>query len=200
MHITWKELRAVRLAVEHFLPELMGRRVLLREDNMAVVYILTNMVTRSPALMAELRRLCLLLDACDIELRPLYIRSAANLVADYASRLACSGDYALARARFDALQAQWGACTVDAFASPATAPCRDLECNTGWPTPPSFVSVHSSRHLNFAAGARFGSGKPFSAPHRNFAGSTLKGRCGWTDKAIGIARASGCELGWIGST
>ena len=85
MHITQKELRAVRLSVEHFLPELLGRRVLLREDNMAVVWILTNMVTRSPALMAELRRLHLLLDACDIELRPLYIRSAANVVADYAS-------------------------------------------------------------------------------------------------------------------
>eukprot|EP00873_Tetraselmis_striata_P008905 jgi/Tetstr1/429169/TSEL_019122.t1 len=32
-HITWKELKAVRLAVESFLPHLAGRRVLLHEDN-----------------------------------------------------------------------------------------------------------------------------------------------------------------------
>ena len=37
------------------------------------------------------------------------------------SRLACSGDYVLSRARFESLQLQWGACTVDGFASPATA-------------------------------------------------------------------------------
>lgn len=30
-------------------------------------------------------------------------------------------DYALTRTRFEALQAAWGECTVDAFASPATA-------------------------------------------------------------------------------
>ena len=121
LHITFKELRAVRLSVEHFLPELTGRRVLLHEDNQAVVWILTNLVTRSPELMQELRALWALLDAHDIELRAVYIRSAANLIADYASRLACKGDYIIARARFDALQSAWGECTVDGFASPATA-------------------------------------------------------------------------------
>eukprot|EP00873_Tetraselmis_striata_P018203 jgi/Tetstr1/438467/TSEL_027022.t1 len=34
-HITWKELKAVRLAMESFLPHLAGRNVLLREDNKA---------------------------------------------------------------------------------------------------------------------------------------------------------------------
>jgi len=119
-HITCKELVAVRLTVEHFLPQLTGRRVLLREDNMAVVWIITNMVSRSPQLMHELRKLWYVLDAHDIELRPLYIQSAQNLIADRASRLAASGDYALARGRFESLQAAWGRCTVDAFASPAT--------------------------------------------------------------------------------
>eukprot|EP00873_Tetraselmis_striata_P018381 jgi/Tetstr1/438645/TSEL_027196.t1 len=32
-HITWKELKAVRLAVESFLPHLAGRNVLMHEDN-----------------------------------------------------------------------------------------------------------------------------------------------------------------------
>ena len=120
-HITWKELVAVRKGVEFFLPQLAGRRVLLREDNMAVVWILTSMVSRSPQLMHELRKLWYVLDAHDIDLRALYIRSAANVIADRASRLAVSGDYALTRTRFEALQAAWGECTVDAFASPATA-------------------------------------------------------------------------------
>jgi hypothetical protein len=121
MHITLKELRAVRLSVEHFLPELTGRRVLLHEDNQAVVWILTNMVTRSAEMMSELRALWGVLDLHDIELRPVYIRSAANRIADFASRLAMRGDYVISRARFLALQEMWGDCTVDAFASPATA-------------------------------------------------------------------------------
>jgi hypothetical protein len=35
-HITWKELKAVRLAVLSFLPLLVGRNILLLEDNQAV--------------------------------------------------------------------------------------------------------------------------------------------------------------------
>jgi len=120
-HITCKELVAVRLGVQRFLPQLAGRRVLLREDNMAVVWILTSCVSRSPALMTELRKLWYVLDLHDIQLRPLYIRSAENTIADYASRLASTGDYVLTRARFEAVMAAWGWCTVDAFASPATA-------------------------------------------------------------------------------
>jgi len=121
LHITWKELRTVRHAVSHFLPQLTGHRVCLREDNMAVVWILTHFMSRSPALMAELRKLWYVLEYADIELRPLYIRSAENVIADYASRLAFSGDYLLARYIFDRVTEWWGACTVDAFASPATA-------------------------------------------------------------------------------
>ena len=94
----------MRKGVEFFLPQLAGRRVLLREDNMAVVWILTSMVSRSPQLMHELRKLWYVLDAHDIDLRALYIRSAANVIADRASRLAVSGDYALTRTRFEALQ------------------------------------------------------------------------------------------------
>jgi hypothetical protein len=121
LHITLKELVAVRLSVQHFLPVLTGHRVLLHEDNMAVVWILTNWVSRSPALMRELRALWLLLDANDIILHPQYIRSADNFIADAASRLAASGDYVLRRRYFDHIMRVWGWCTIDAFASPATA-------------------------------------------------------------------------------
>eukprot|EP00873_Tetraselmis_striata_P041951 jgi/Tetstr1/462215/TSEL_007278.t1 len=53
-HITWKELKAIRLAVESFLPHLAGRRVLLHEDNQGACNVLVVM----PEMMAELRKLC----------------------------------------------------------------------------------------------------------------------------------------------
>ena len=120
-HIGMRELRAVRLVIQHFLPHLRRRRVLLFEDNQSVVFILTNLVSKSPQLMAELRRLWWLLDTEDIELRVLYIRSAENIIADFASRLAAPRDYRVRRTVFERAQEMWGACTVDAFASAATA-------------------------------------------------------------------------------
>lgn len=121
LHITLKELVAVRLSVQHFLPVLTGHRILLHEDNQAIVWCLTNWVSRSPVLMRELRALWLLLDTNDIYLHPQYIRSADNAIADEASRLAASGDYALRRRHFEHIMRTWFWCTVDAFASPATA-------------------------------------------------------------------------------
>jgi hypothetical protein len=38
-HMTWKELKAVRLAVQTVLPHLVGIHILLYEDNQAVCYI-----------------------------------------------------------------------------------------------------------------------------------------------------------------
>jgi hypothetical protein len=47
-HITWKELKAVRLAVLSFPPLPRGRKVLLHEDNKAVVVVLFSRVTTKP--------------------------------------------------------------------------------------------------------------------------------------------------------
>jgi hypothetical protein len=121
LHITWRELRAVRLFVEWFSERLRGRRLLLWEDNQAVVAILTSLTSRSPELMRELRLLLEVLDWDDISLRALYIRSAENRVADYWSRVAAPRDYAISQQCFDEVQRWWGSCTVDAFASTATA-------------------------------------------------------------------------------
>ena len=121
LHITWRELRAVRLFVEWYVHRLRGRRLLLFEDNQAVVAILTTLTTRSPLLMRELRLLLEVLDFDDISLRAVYIRSAENRVADYYSRLARPRDYTVLRAHLDEVQRWWGQCTVDAFASAATA-------------------------------------------------------------------------------
>ena len=65
-HITWKELKAVRMAVLSFLPFLKGRRVLLHEDNQSVIGVLSNLTSRSPVMMAELRKFWFLFDSNNI--------------------------------------------------------------------------------------------------------------------------------------
>ena len=116
-HITWKELKAVRLSVESFLPLLRGGRVLLHEDNQAVVGVLSNLTSRSPAMMSELRKLWYLLDNNDIWLQPRYIRSAANVWADRLSRELDTDDWLLHPSLFKMLAARWGRPTMDCFAS-----------------------------------------------------------------------------------
>ena len=78
-NITFTELKAIRCAIESFLPEVKGRRLLLHEDNQSVVGVLTHPTSRSPAMMSELRKLFLLIDEHDISIRTRYIRSAANV-------------------------------------------------------------------------------------------------------------------------
>jgi hypothetical protein len=73
-HITWKERKAVRHAVESFLPQVAGRNVLLHEDNHAVCHILKGLTSRSHAMMDELRRLWCLLDTNNISIRARYKR------------------------------------------------------------------------------------------------------------------------------
>ncbi len=121
LHITHKELRAVRLTVAHFLPHLSGRHVRLHEDNTAVVSVLTHLTSRSPSLMHELRRLWYTLEAHDIRLAPTWIATAQNRLADAASRLAFPCDYVVSDAVWRQACSLWGTPTVDAFASPATA-------------------------------------------------------------------------------
>ena len=87
-HITFRELRAVRLFVQHYVTSLRACRLLLWEDNQAVVAIISSLTSHSPELMEELRELVALLDLNDIHLRALYIKSEANVVADYYSRIA----------------------------------------------------------------------------------------------------------------
>jgi hypothetical protein len=120
-HITLKELQAVRHAVETFLPQLRGRRVLLHEDNQSVIGVLTHLTSKSPAMMTELRKLWYLLDTCDISLRPRYIRSAANIWADRLSREVDTSDWRFNPRQFQQLERKWGPHTIDRFASSTNA-------------------------------------------------------------------------------
>lgn len=116
-HITFKELKAVRYAVESFLPQLIGRNVLMHEDNQAVVSVVTHLTTRSPQMMEELRKLWYLLDTNDVHLRPRYIRSAANVWADRLSRETDRDDWRFNPRLFAYMNRQWGPHTIDRFAS-----------------------------------------------------------------------------------
>jgi hypothetical protein len=116
-HITLLELKAVRFSVESFVNELRGRDVLHWCDNQAVVQILTNVTSRSPALMRELRKLWRLLDLADISLRVRYIRSAANVWADNLSRRENSDDWMLGWKYFESLEDRYGPHTVERFAT-----------------------------------------------------------------------------------
>jgi hypothetical protein len=116
-HITYKELKAVRCAIQSFLPELKGRRLLLHEDNQSVIGVLTHLTSRSPAMMCELRKLFLLIDEFDIKIRTTYIRSAANIWADGLSRVKDNSDWKLRESSFDRLNKLWGPVSIDRFAS-----------------------------------------------------------------------------------
>jgi hypothetical protein len=116
-HITWNELRAVRLAIESFLPQLRGRNVLTHEDNTAVVATLSKLTTRSPVMMTALRRLWHLLDVNNNNIRPKYIRSTGNIWADSFSRELDSDDRQLKPWIFSYLETSWGPPSIDRFAT-----------------------------------------------------------------------------------
>eukprot|EP00873_Tetraselmis_striata_P044241 jgi/Tetstr1/464505/TSEL_009263.t1 len=123
-HITWKELKAVRLAVESFrLPHLAGRRVLLHEDNQGVCIVLAaSLISRSLEMMAELRKLWYLLDNNGVHIRARYIRSSANVWADGLNEpTPRQRRLATGPVLFAEQEAIWGAHSVDRFASALNA-------------------------------------------------------------------------------
>jgi hypothetical protein len=92
-HITRKELKAVRLAVLSFFPLMRRRKVLMHEDNQAVVVVHSHLTSRSPAKMNELRKLWELIDTSNVSICALYsIVSAANVWADRLSPETERGD------------------------------------------------------------------------------------------------------------
>eukprot|EP00873_Tetraselmis_striata_P020630 jgi/Tetstr1/440894/TSEL_029166.t1 len=98
-----------------------NRHIRLHEDNQAVVGVLTNLTSRSPRLMAELRKTWYLMDTHGITLSVRYIRSAANIWADRLSREIDCDDWQFNPRRFASLTAKWGACTIDRFTTSENA-------------------------------------------------------------------------------
>jgi hypothetical protein len=95
--ITLRELKAVRLLLQknfaHFVAKAETKRVLLHENNQAVVNILNDMVSSSRPMMAELRRLEVMLRILGVKMEARWIPSAVNRYADALSRQWDPGDF-----------------------------------------------------------------------------------------------------------
>ena len=120
-HINFLELMAVHHTLQVFLKELQGESVLLWEDNMTVVHILTNRTTRSPELMHLLRRVWWLIDSAGIDLQVRYVASKDNAQADALSRGSPWDDLTLLPQVWRDLDGRWGPHTVDRYASSESA-------------------------------------------------------------------------------
>ena len=127
-HITLKELMAVRLAVTSYGERLRNKEVLHWEDNQAVVFIIRNMVSKSPAMMRELRLLQSELARLDCNLQTRYIPSAEN-PADNMTRWSDRSDWKLNPVLYEEAVARWTARpTIDRFAT-ATNKQTDRFCS-----------------------------------------------------------------------
>jgi hypothetical protein len=91
-------------------------------------------------MMTELRRLWFLLDNNEINIRPRYIRSAANIWADTLSH----EDWQLNPRIFDHVQRRWGPHTIDRFASMLNAQLPRFNARWGDPMCEDIDSLHLS--------------------------------------------------------
>lgn len=120
-HINFLELLAVHHTLRAFGSQLEGQSVLLWEDNMTVVHVLSNRTTRSPELMHLLRRVHYLIDSMGISLTVKHIASKLNSQADALSRGSPHDELVLRPAAFAALERRFGPHTVDRYAAVANA-------------------------------------------------------------------------------
>ena len=117
-HINFKELRAVRYALQSFLEFVRQRVVLIREDNTCTQAVLGRLSSRSPAMHAEMRSLWEFLQLHSIVLQVERVASADN-IADEASRLEDRDDYRLHPQYLQLLDRRFGPHGVDLFATHA---------------------------------------------------------------------------------
>ena len=131
-HITYLELLAVHRALQAFLVQVKGRSTLLWCDNQSVVHILENRTTRSPEMMALLRRVWWLLDSSGVDLRVRWISTHENDYADALSRGSPHDMLQINDSCWERLQVRFGPHSVDRYASESNA--RLPRFNTEVPT------------------------------------------------------------------
>jgi len=125
LHINVKEVAAVRFCLMTFGSQLLGAEGLLRlrVDSRVAMHVINGFSSRSPVLMAELRRLHAVALSYRVTLRAFWLPSVANVWADALSRRSDPGDWRLTSQVFTDLVQRYGRHTVDRFASPANAKC-----------------------------------------------------------------------------
>ena len=113
---TWGELLCVRDALRCFIPILHSNKVKWLTDNQAVVSIVN-----SGSMKVHLHKLAIdifyTLKDNNIEMEIEWIPPTLNERADYLSRIIDPDDWRVKDRYFRLLQARWGVCTVDCFAS-----------------------------------------------------------------------------------
>lgn len=124
-HINCLELRAVFLALRHFLPFLKGHHVIVRTDNMAVVsHVNRQGGSRSRTLDRHARHLLLWSQSRFLSLRAVHVPGVLNLAADFLSRQKLqSGDWMLNRQTVSLIWEVFGKAEVDLFASQESSQC-----------------------------------------------------------------------------
>lgn len=125
LHINCLELDAVTLSLRsfrHLIPA--GSIIRLRTDSMVALGVMRAGSSRSPTLMAHMRELHELVEDMRVELRVEHVSSVLNEWADRLSREHDSTDWTISASTFAALDAQYGAHSIDLFASDTTAQCR----------------------------------------------------------------------------
>ena len=162
---TWRELKAVCLALEAFHSHLAGSNVVCYSDNQNVSSILLNGSRK-----VDLQRLALqAFDTClrhRITLDPKWIPRDLNVRADLISKHADFDDYALNDVIFQGLDELWGPHSVDRFACNYNAKlprfnsrfaqpgseavdafCQDWGNDNNWLCPPVCLTARVIKHL-----------------------------------------------------
>ncbi len=124
-HINCLELRAVFLALMHFLPVLVEHNIIVRTDNMAVVsHINRQGGSRSCTLDRLARHLLLWSQDKFLSLRAVHVPGMLNLVADFLSRQKLRpGEWMLNRQTVSQIWNLFGKAEVDLFASQESSQC-----------------------------------------------------------------------------
>lgn len=124
-HINVLELMAVRLALEHFLPFLRGRHIMVRSDSTTVVHHINHLGgTRSVRLMLLTQRLLTWAAPHFASLRATHIPGTQNVTADFLSRQRPRpGEWRLHPEVVENIWVMFGRAEVDLFASRETTHC-----------------------------------------------------------------------------
>ncbi|XP_030219303.1 uncharacterized protein LOC115548682 [Gadus morhua] len=124
-HINVLELRAVQLALNHFLPHLRGKHVLVRSDKMSAVAQINHQGgTRSSRLLRVSRNLLAWAYPRLASVRAVFIPGQRNQVADFLTRQKPPpGEWRLHPEVVETLWGLFGRAEVDLFASEESAHC-----------------------------------------------------------------------------
>ena len=125
LRINVKEVAAVRFCLLAFGSQLLGEEGLLqlRVDSRVAMHVINGFSSRSPVLMAELRKLHEVALLYRVALRASWLPSVANVWADTLSRQGDRDDWRLSNEMFARLQLRYGCHAVDRLATPLNALC-----------------------------------------------------------------------------